>query len=598
MMNKIHSIDSPRDSLQRSQFHKVADSMRIAILEFNLDLELIYANPVAKSIFGLDDVDITNPIPYSDLVVSEQVKIIKSAFQRFLSGEKPRSMTVRVIAKHGVHIPFQVIPELVFHNGAPVGLVVYAMDLSRRIVINQRIMNRAEYFKLIVEYSSFTGILIVDDQYRFDWVNDKLCDIIGYTREELLSMDFREVLHPDSLDLTADRYKRRQQGETLPATYEIQAISKDGTIKDLMLTSRVYKSGDELKSVAQVLDVTEQNRQRQALENSERRYRTLIETIIAGLGIDDTDGKIIYANETLSKMTGYSIDELVGMKGSSLVYELTPDRIQARRDGKFEQYEAHLVHKSGDLVPVIVSASPLMDANDDFEGSFAIFTDISELKSVEDEVRFLLDLILHDIGNQLQLIIAGSGLIAEDAPEDILLRAKEYILDGAQRSLDLIRKVRGAEKAKSEVLKPVDISEVIDAESMLLWKQHGVMPDIEGIPESLMVLADSAVNHLIWNILENSVKHNPDPEPQVWIQGAIEDDHLILEIADNGPGLDERKRDQLFDVQRRYGGVGLHLVRRLAKKYCTLPEVCDRVEENPEEGLCIRIRFHIAQAEP
>ncbi|MBD3404992.1 MAG: PAS domain S-box protein [Candidatus Lokiarchaeota archaeon] len=597
-MNTTTPLDSTKKSFDRQKFHEVAESMQIAVLDFNMDLELIYANPIAMDIFDFDEKKLDECISFKELVVPEQVQNIEATFNRLISGEEPQSMTIRAITRNDVHIPFQVTPELILEDGEPIGIIIYAIDLSTRVATDHAMMERAEYFRLIVEYSSFAGMVIIDDQYHFEWFNDKFCEILGYSRQELIQKDFREVLHPDSLELTADRYRRRQQGESVPPVYEIKVIRKDGSIREVILSSKIYKSGKGLKSVAQVLDVTEQKQQRRALEKSERRYRTLVETIIAGLGIDDANGIIIYANETLSRMTGYTTQELVGMKGSTLVHELTPDRIQSRREGKFEQYEAHLVTKSGTLVPVIVSASPLMDSENNFEGSFAIFTDISQLKSVEDEVRFLLDLILHDIGNQLQLIIAGSGLIEGDAPEEILLRAKEYILDGAHRSLDLITKVRGAEQAKTESLTPIDITEVIESESMLLWRQHGVMPDITGVPNSLMVLADGAVNHLIWNILENAVKHNTSSDPEVWIEGFIEDDCFLLEISDNGPGLDEEKRNRLFDVHRRYGGVGLHIVRRLAEKYCSLPEVSDRIDGHPGEGLTIRLRFHLAKDEP
>ncbi|MHA1966028.1 MAG: sensor histidine kinase, partial [Candidatus Thorarchaeota archaeon] len=59
-------------------------------------------------------------------------------------------------------------------------------------------------------------------------------------------------------------------------------------------------------------------------------------------------------------------------------------------------------------------------------------------------------------------------------------------------------------------------------------------------------------------------------------------------------GLSDDKKPDLFEPTRRYGGVGLHLVRRLAEKYGGVPEVKDRVKGKPDQGLEIVVKFQIA----
>ncbi len=68
-----------------------------------------------------------------------------------------------------------------------------------------------------------------------------------------------------------------------------------------------------------------------------------------------------------------------------------------------------------------------------------------------------------------------------------------------------------------------------------------------------------------------------------------------LVIADNGPGLSDLKKIQVFNSERRFGGVGLHLVRRLVKKYGAILEVKDRVRDKPGKGLKIVITFDILE---
>ncbi|MHA2081220.1 MAG: ATP-binding protein, partial [Candidatus Thorarchaeota archaeon] len=259
-------------------------------------------------------------------------------------------------------------------------------------------------------------------------------------------------------------------------------------------------------------------------------------------------------------------------------------------------YEALLKHRSGGLVPIMVSASPLQGPDGEFLGSIAIFTDISDLKKTEAEVYFLLDLLLHDIGNQLQLILAGGDFLEKDSPPDQIIRSKRYVMDGALRCLELIQKVRKAEESKTEPLGPMNLGKVVQVESELLFKQRGVRVDIGKIPPDVMVLADQALSQLVWNLLENAVVHNPkeDAKKVVRVRGKVSGKTFVLRISDNGPGLSDDKKPDLFEPTRRYGGVGLHLVRRLAEKYGGVPEVKDRVKGKPDQGLEIVVKFQIA----
>ena len=166
-----------------------------------------------------------------------------------------------------------------------------------------------------------------------------------------------------------------------------------------------------------------------------------------------------------------------------------------------------------------------------------------------------MDLLLHDIGNQLQLIIAGADLWNKESSLDVIESAQAYIRDGARRCMDLIMKIRGAEESKVEPLRPVDLIEVVRGESHLLSTQLGVNPELTGLPNSMIVYADSALNHLIWNILENAIKHNPKEERLVWITGEGKGGVFELSIADNGRGLNDSQKKELFHARRRFGGV-------------------------------------------
>jgi len=579
-------------SPERKEFHKVADSMQIPVVEFDLELILQYANPAAVVLLKLDESKFASGMHVDNLVVPEQHALVHDGLNFLQGAAEPTSLSLRVVRGDGVSIPCQCFADRIKNGSKVTGYIVYVVDLSRRESSEEKILSRKEILEYMVEYSSFSGITIVDDAYKLEYVNDKFC-ILGH--------DFREFLHADSIDIVAERYKLRQQEENVPSVYELNLVRKDGEVRNIRMNVGAIQRGDgRVRTVAQLLDITDEKAGALALEESEYRYRNLVENMDSGLSVDNTEGIMTLVNDALCRMLGYnSPDELIGQKITTVLHGWTQnhvnEKVRDRKAGKIEQYEAQLIHKSGEMVPAMVTASPLLDHNDEYIGSMAVFTNVSELKKTEAEVHFLLDLLLHDIGNQLQLILAGGDFLERNAAPDQIVRSKRYIMDGALRCMELIQKVRRAEESKSEPLSPSLLSIVARAETELLFKQRGVRVDISGLGDNITVFADQALSQLIWNLLENAVIHNPkaESEKMVTISGSTTGNTFTFSVSDNGPGIPDGKKSELFNPTRRYGGVGLHLVRRLAEKYGGTPKVLDRVEGHYEEGLRIDIQFDL-----
>lgn len=600
MKTSYHRKPSP----EREKFREVADEMLIPVLEFDLNFILQYANPAAISLLKLDDAKLAGGVHVDSLVIPEQHALVHEGLHQLLEGATPTSISLRVVTANGIAVPSQVYADAIGTDSEITGYVAYVVDLARREVAEEKILSQKEILEFMVDYYSFSGIIIVNDNYRFEYVNDKMCDILGRLRNEVIGHDFREFLHPDGIEMVSDRYRRRQQGEDVPSVYELEVVRKDGEVRDIRMNVGSFRGRDgKIRTVAQLLDITDELQSAHALQASEYRYRSLVETMDSGLSVDNGDGKMVLVNEALCHMLGYdSPDQLIGHPITEILHGWTQnhvhEKVQARREGKIEHYEAQLLHSKGGTVPVMVTASPVLNREGEYMGSMAVFTDISELKKAEAEIHFLLDLLLHDVGNQLQLILAGGDFLETDSPPEQIIRSKRYIMDGALRCLELIQKVRRAEESKSEPLTPVHLCSVIAAEAELLFKQRGVRADVEELKGDVVVYADQALSQLVWNLFENAVIHNPKEESEklVKVSGKQSGKIYTLTITDNGPGIPDRKKGDLFDPTRRYGGVGLHLVRRLAEKYSnTHPTVRDRVEGRPEEGLCIDVQFQIAR---
>ena len=91
------------------------------------------------------------------------------------------------------------------------------------------------------------------------------------------------------------------------------------------------------------------------------------------------------------------------------------------------------------------------------------------------------------------------------------------------------------------------------------------------------------------NLLDNAVVYNNKKTRQIWVELIEVDEGYEISIADNGAGIPDEKKDILFDPDRRFGGVGVHQVRRIVQKYGGKLSVHDRIDGDIEQGAKFRI---------
>jgi len=173
---------------------------------------------------------------------------------------------------------------------------------SRRIIAESEVR-----LKAIVEKSS-TGIYLIDDKYRFEYVNDKLCDIFDRKREDLVGHKFTEFLG-NSRDLVAKRYEDRQAGKAVPNNYELDCVRPNGDIRDLLISANSFRdTSGNMKSAGHLLDITNQKKVNLQLN----KLSHAVEQSPVMTMITDLDGTIEYVNSEFTKIMGYTAEEVLG----------------------------------------------------------------------------------------------------------------------------------------------------------------------------------------------------------------------------------------------------------------------------------------------
>ncbi len=449
---------------------------------------------------------------------------------------------------------------------------------------------------------SLSGISIIGNDYTIEYVNNKICEILGRTQEELLGQDFNRFVHHDSSTLVNQRYTSRLRGESIPSIYEAKIIGAQGETKDVLIrTSVLVNAENRIKILAHVLDITDEKMVRQALVDSENMHRLIVETINEGLGIISDHGEITYANPALCRMLDYSAIELTNKLVSDIMQGFTFDevfeKIRERINGRVSRYESALVHKSGRLIPVIVSASPLLGHNGEYQGSITIFTDNTKQKMVErrlrnarDRASLYLDLMGHDIRNHLQEIQVSAELLEfnrqESFDKELLKNISHAVSKSAKiisdtKSIDQLLELPLSERLLDEVLR-----ENVEA-TRLLFEDAEISLSIHIVEAAVMV--DDSLELLLSHLIAYTYENNPNPEKKIWIELLAGSHSYELLISDNGPGISDKVKRRIFNPHYRHGGVGLQLVHHIIEKYCGKIEVLDRVHGKSNLGPMMKV---------
>jgi PAS domain S-box-containing protein len=445
-----------------------------------------------------------------------------------------------------------------------------------------------ELFQRIIS-NSHDAIMIMNENLEIDYISDEGFRIFGGNPKEIIGHHVGEYMDPDEAAMIFERFRKRVSGVKVPDVYQIGICRKDGQkrLVDIRITPIRHNSG-KMNSLVHLQDRTEEIESREALRESEERYRTLIESMNDGLAIDEEDCILTYANKAFCNMLEYELDELIGKCWIDFTrdqdHDFVKGKIEERMSGASDRYEMHWITKSGRIVPTVVSAAPIFDSDSKFVGTFAVVTEITIQKEAEDTVQFYLDLLTHDISNQLQVIMTSAGLLDSELPKSYLEDAQTDIQDAVERCNRLITKVKRAGQLRYLPRTSMDLSTVVKEKVAVLERVYGAETTVKGLNGPSLVWADALLGELVWNLFENAARHNPVEEKKVWVTRKKKNGFIILEISDNGPGISKTRKKTLFESSKRHGGVGLQLVSQMARKYGGTLEVEDRVKGKPNLG--------------
>ena len=429
-------------------------------------------------------------------------------------------------------------------------------------------------------------------------VNDRFCEMTGYSKKELTGRNAR-ILYPDDKEYEyVGREKYRQIKIKGTGTVETKFLTKKGEIIDVIMSSTPLDLNDLSKGVTfTATDITYLKRKELELLESEKKYRSMMEAMEEPTYICSSDYRIEYMNPAMIKRSGYNA-------AGELCYKVIHGLEHKCPWCLYEKNLETESKKSEILSPkdnrsYHVSYSPIIHT-DKSVSMLIILRDITEFKKVQsnlqqsrkmESIGTLAGGIAHDFNNILSPIFGYIELTMRKLPEGS--REHNYLesaLSAAHRARDLVSQILTFSRKSEHERKPLQ-AQVVIKEALKLLRSS--IPSTINISRKIekdcsLIMADPVhIHQIIMNLCTNAFHAMEDSGGTISVslkevELKISDfefenpqpgTYLLLSVADTGHGMEKDVLDRIFDpyfTTKPTGkgtGLGLSVIHGIIKEY-------------------------------
>jgi PAS domain S-box-containing protein len=470
--------------------------------------------------------------------------------------------------------------------------------------------------------------------YTISWdgtltsLNPAFEKITGWSRNEWLNKPFAELVHPDDLAKAVETFQQTMRGET-PPPYELRIRTKSGDYLMGEFTSKpLIEKGEVIGGLGITRDITERKKAEEALQEAEKRYRTLFEHSPSGiLLIDSKTAGIIEFNDITCSQLGYSRDEFAKLQISDFDALETPRDTKARItkilcEGK-DAFETKHRTKDGKLRDILVIVQKTRISGKDI--FHCIFHDITERKTAEDQLEEYSEKLEQKVQEKTKELLeshkklvvaerlATIGEVATQVGHD--LRNPLTSIKGAAYYLKMDKNIK-LDKNAIKMLDTIDdsitysdkiITDLLDFSQEIKLKPVGkIVRDIVTdaissitVPKKVNVInsteseptirADSLlIRRVLHNVFINAFDAMPDGGT-LKIESKENGENVSIRICDSGVGMPKNVIEKVFTpfftTKARGVGLGLAICKRIVEAHGGSISV----ESKKGKGTCVTI---------
>ena len=270
-------------------------------------------------------------------------------------------------------------------DGTPVKFYGANQDITERKDAELVLVQSEKKYRLLLE--GLPASILVHRDRKILYVNPACEQVLGYSRGALIGESIMILVPPESREMVQSAVKKRMAGETFPS-YEIDLIRGDGNRIPVIMSGNLVEFEGAPASINLLTDISDRKQAEEALQESEKKYRAVIESSQDVFYRADVHGTLTMASPSGGKLLGYdNVVELLGRDIAGTLYASPGEReaflAEIAKTGSVDNYVVALRRKDGTAVVVSTSSHLLRDDAGKVVGIEGILRDISAQKAAE-----------------------------------------------------------------------------------------------------------------------------------------------------------------------------------------------------------------------
>lgn len=498
-------------------------------------------------------------------------------------------------------------------------------ELQKLVEAQTRKLARSEsLFKSIFEHAGLGITHNNSNDGSYIDANDKFCELIGYSKDEIKSMDFMTITHPEDLQADLDYMQRLKNGEINQFSMEKRYFDKNGKIiwVNITVTPLWEHKNNPTNHITIVEDITQRKESEKLILESQKKIKDLIDSIdgIVWEG-NSVEPGATFVSKKSKDILGYTPEEWLADKyfwreiihpdDRDWVIKQSTDNAKARKD--FDT-EYRIIAKNGNTVWVrdIVSIYHESEESIKFRG---ILIDITKSKQFEIDLNNSLTLVTeqnkrllnfshivsHNLRSHTSNIQSLINLIEmsdnEDEKKELLVLLKS-VSEALNETMDNLNEVVSIQTNITPVIEELNLNKFINKTLEVLRNQI-IKNEAEienNITDDATVKFNPAyLESVFLNFLSNAIRYkHPKRNPKIELNSYLEDNYRVVEIKDNGIGIDlDKNGNKLFGMYKTFTnnpesrGIGLFIT----KNQIDALKGKIKVESKLNEGTTFKIYF-------